>query len=52
LPYYRERGKKNGCGEQVLEIQDLRDDNAKLNRIAAEQAKQLEAISKKLESEG
>ena len=36
--------------EQVTEIQDLRDDNTKLNRIVAEQAKQLEAISKKLDS--
>lgn len=36
--------------EQVTEIQDLREDNTKLNRIVAEQAKQLDAISKKLES--
>ncbi|HXV47101.1 MAG TPA: hypothetical protein VD736_10565 [Nitrososphaera sp.] len=36
--------------EQVTEIQDLRDDNTKLNRIVAEQTKQLEAISKRLES--
>jgi len=36
--------------EQVTEIQDLRDDNTKLNKIVAEQAKQLEAISKKIES--
>ncbi|MCI0565400.1 MAG: hypothetical protein MN733_43600 [Nitrososphaera sp.] len=37
--------------EQVTEIEDLREDNTKLNRIVAEQAKQLEAITKRLESE-
>jgi hypothetical protein len=36
--------------EQVTEIQDLREDNTKLNRIVAEQAKHLERISKQLES--
>lgn len=36
--------------EQVTEIQDLREDNTKLNRIVAEQAKQLESISRRLES--
>jgi len=35
--------------EQVTEIQDLRDDNLKLNRIVAEQAKQLQAISRRLD---
>lgn len=34
---------------QVTEIQDLRDDNSKLNRIVADQARQLEAPSRKIE---
>jgi hypothetical protein len=36
--------------EQVTEIQDIREDNSKLNRIAAQQAKQLEVQAKQLEA--